>query len=83
MNAKTAIKQFKALQKIPLKPMRLAAESWETPFQTLISIILSARTRDETTIVVCEKLFKRYYSLFSLADASIKEILLYYTPFEP
>ena len=74
MNAKTAIKQFKALQKIPLKPMRLAAESWETPFQTLISIILSARTRDETTIKIATNLFSKYPAAEKLSNAPISKI---------
>src|SRR3989338_3197408 len=74
MNAKTAIKQFKALQKIPLKPMRLAAESWKTPFQTLISIILSARTRDETTIKIATNLFSKYPAAEKLSNAPISKI---------
>jgi len=72
MNQQKALKQLQELKKYG-KPLRLAAE-WKEPWKCLISTMLSARTRDETTIVVCEKLFKRYYSLFSLADASIKEI---------
>ena len=54
--------------------MRLAAESWETPFQTLISIILSARTRDETTIKVCESLFSKYPAAEKLSNAPISKI---------
>lgn len=30
----------------------------KTPFQTLVAVMLSARTRDETTAKVCKKLFK-------------------------
>ncbi len=34
-------------------------EETKDPFLVLISVILSARTKDETTEVVCKKLFKR------------------------
>ena len=59
MNPQTALKQLKILAKKP-KEMRLAAESWSSDFQILVSTIMSARTRDETTIPVAEKLFKKY-----------------------
>jgi len=54
--------------------MRLAAEKWPTDFQTLISIILSARTLDETTIKVCNILFKKYPDEKSLLKAKIQDI---------
>ena len=73
MNQRTAIKQLHILQR-DVKDMRLAAESWGTPFQTLISTILSARTRDETTIPVADKLFKKFSSPNRLATAKIREI---------
>ena len=73
MDSKTAIKQLHELEKCG-KKMRLAAESWESEFQTLISITLSARTLDETTISVCKKLFQKYPTPEKLAPASIKEI---------
>ncbi|PIN77008.1 endonuclease III [Candidatus Woesearchaeota archaeon CG10_big_fil_rev_8_21_14_0_10_34_12] len=73
MNQKTAIKQLKLLQK-DIKNMRLAAESWKTPFQTLVSTIMSARTRDEVTIVVADKLFRKYPSPNKLATAKLKDI---------
>jgi endonuclease-3 len=49
--------------------MRLAADDWKSPFQTLVAIIMSARTKDETTIKVAEKLFARYPDARSLARA--------------
>ena len=61
MNQQQALKQLGALRKHN-KPLRLAAE-WKEPWQSLIGTMLSARTRDETTIVVCEKLFLAYPSL--------------------
>lgn len=54
--------------------MRLAAEGWRTRWQTLIAILLSARTRDEVTIAVGEKLFSRYPSLRALAKARLSDI---------
>ena len=54
--------------------MRLVAEEWPIPFQTLISIILSARTRDETTIEVCKKLFQKFSSAEKLSNAGLKEV---------
>ena len=54
--------------------MRLAAEEWSNDFQTLISIIMSARTRDETTIIVAKKLFSFFPDAPSLSKASISEV---------
>ena len=78
MSTKTALKQLKALSKS--NPMRLAAEDWRAPWQTLISTIMSARTRDEVTIPVAEKLFKKYPSIQKLAKANIKQIQLIIKP---
>lgn len=74
MNFETAIKQLHLLEKYGKKEMRLAAEEWSSKFQTLISIILSARTRDETTIKVAKELFKKYYSPEKLSKANLNEI---------
>ena len=73
MNQKTALKHLKILAKKP-KEMRLAAESWNSEFQILVSTIMSARTRDETTIPVAEKLFKRYPNSKKLSRAKLSEI---------
>ncbi|PJE81255.1 endonuclease III [Candidatus Pacearchaeota archaeon CG10_big_fil_rev_8_21_14_0_10_32_42] len=70
---KKAIKQLESLKK-DVNKMRLAAEGWPTSFQTLISIILSARTRDETTIQICKKLFEKFPTAESLSKASVKEV---------
>lgn len=73
MNSKTAIKQLKELDKLG-DNMRLAAEKWDSPWKTLISTIMSARTRDEVTIVVAEKLFERYPNVNSLAKAELSDV---------
>ena len=53
---------------------RLAADSWPKPWQTLITTILSAQSRDETTIPIAEKLFKRFPALKKLAKAPVSSI---------
>jgi len=73
MNEKTALKQIKFMNK-KSSHMRLAAEKWENNWQTLISIILSARSRDEVTIIVANKLFKKYPNPKSLASAKQSEV---------
>lgn len=45
-----------------------------TPFQILISTVLSARTKDTTTIPISKKLFSTYPDAKSLARASIKTL---------
>ena len=72
-NEKRALKQLKLLKKYSSK-MRLAAEKWKSPWQVLMSIILSAMTRDEVTISIAEKLFERYPSLKKLSDANLLDI---------
>ncbi|PIN80211.1 endonuclease III [Candidatus Woesearchaeota archaeon CG10_big_fil_rev_8_21_14_0_10_30_7] len=72
MNQKKAIRQLRELEKLSKKP-RLAAEGWKQPWQCLIATALSARTKDETTIVVCNKLFKKY-NLQQLAKAKFSAV---------
>ena len=45
-----------------------------TPFQVLISTILSQRTRDENTDIASAKLFSKYKTPWQIAQASRKEI---------
>ncbi|HLP80227.1 MAG TPA: endonuclease III [Acidobacteriota bacterium] len=54
---------------------RLAGEGWEHHWQTLVATIMSAQTRDETTIPVAENLFKKYPTLSSLSKADVHEVL--------
>ncbi|MDO8503595.1 MAG: endonuclease III [bacterium] len=73
----TSAKVFSVFKKhykeIPLIPVS------KTPFQTLVAVMLSARTRDETTAVVCRRLFKVAATPQKLGQLKIKEleILLY------
>jgi len=75
---KKALNQFRELRKYSnlakSSGMKLAAESWSEDWQTLISILLSARTRDEVTIPTAAKLFKKYNSIDEISKAKLKEI---------
>ncbi len=73
MEKKQAMKQLSELQK-KAREMRLAAEEWGSEWQTLIAILMSARTRDETTIKVAERLFKKYKTTATLATANATEV---------
>ena len=73
VDCRVASVQLKELRRLG-KSMRLAADDWKTPWQTLFAIIMSARTRDETTIVVGERLFKKYPSLEALARADFSSV---------
>jgi endonuclease III len=74
ISSKKAIRQLKRIEQlIPLR-LRLAAD-WPKDWEVLISIILSARTRDETTIKVCEILFDKFNSPKKLGKAHLKEII--------
>lgn len=73
METKTAIKQLNELSKLG-RPMRLAAEDWKNDYEILVSTILSARTRDETTIPVAEKLFEKYKNPQKLAKGKIDNV---------
>ncbi len=73
ISEKTALNQIKFMKKHSTK-MRLAGEKWKNNWQILISIILSARTRDETTIIVAKKLFRKHPSAKKLSNVKIKEV---------
>jgi endonuclease-3 len=53
---------------------RLAGEGWPHVWQTLIATIMSAQTRDETTIPVAEELFRVYPELNSLSKAKYEDV---------
>jgi endonuclease-3 len=66
---KAAKKKYGKLEK------RLSAEGWKYDWQTLISTIMSAQSRDETTIPIAEKLFRKYNTLDKLANAKYVDVL--------
>ncbi len=53
---------------------RLAGEGWKEDWMTLVATILSAQTRDETTIPVAETLFKKYNKVDKLAKARLSDV---------
>ncbi len=54
---------------------RLAAEGWDADWKVLIATIMSAQSRDETTIPIAEKLFEKYPTLNTLAKAAYADVL--------
>jgi endonuclease III len=65
----------KAENKYGMHNKKLAGEGWGVPWRTLIVTILSAQSRDETTIPIAEMLFKKYSTLKKLSCASHKDVL--------
>lgn len=49
-------------------------KNWETPFQFLLCIVLSAQTTDKQVNKVTKKLFKRYPDAKSLSKANLEDI---------
>lgn len=74
MDSKTAISQLNKIKKYNTKNIRLAGECWCEDWKTLISIMMSAQTRDSTTINVCNNLFEKYNSVAKIAKANISNI---------
>jgi endonuclease-3 len=71
-------KVLKTLEKAEGLTMLAELGQKHTPFQMLISTILSARARDEVTLPLSKKLFKEYGTANKLADADssrVKEII--------
>lgn len=75
IDRKKAIRQLSELQKQGgVKTMRLAAEGWREEWQTLIAILMSARTLDETTVEVGERLFGAYPTARHLSEAPLEDV---------
>ena len=75
VDGEKALRQLKELGKLGgVKQMRLAAEEWEEEWQTLLAILMSARTLDETTVEVGERLFKAYPTTEKLSKAAQKDV---------
>lgn len=69
-----ALKQLGALAG-KASNMRLAAESWDAPWKTLITTMMSAQSRDETTIPIANALFAKYPTLNALSRAEYADVL--------
>lgn len=74
MDLKRALRQLEELKKMG-GDMRLAAEGWGAEWKCLIATIMSAQSRDETTIPIAEKLFERYPRLIDLSRAEYSDVL--------
>ncbi|MBM3232301.1 endonuclease III [Candidatus Pacearchaeota archaeon] len=74
MDFKRAKRQLSELKRLG-EDMRLAAEDWGAEWKCLIATIMSAQSRDETTIPIAESLFSKYNSLDKLAKASYADVL--------
>jgi len=69
------IKLFKrAERKYKNSTVRLAGEAWKKPWQVVIVTIMSAQSRDETTIPIAENLFKKYGTVKKLASARYNDV---------
>lgn len=68
-----AVKQLNELKK-RIIAKRLAAEGWNSEYKTLISTILSARTRDDKTIEIATILYRKYPNVKSLSKANLRDI---------
>lgn len=65
----------KAEKKYGGSEKRLAGEGWEYDWQLIVTTIMSAQSRDETTIPIAESLFRKYGSLDKLAGANYSDVL--------
>jgi endonuclease III len=65
----------KAKKKFAKSTYRLAGDGWSHGWQTLITTIMSAQSRDETTIPIAEALFSKYPTLERLSGAKYSEVL--------
>ncbi|OIO80105.1 hypothetical protein AUJ84_04520 [Candidatus Pacearchaeota archaeon CG1_02_32_132] len=65
----------KAEKKYGKYEKRLAGEGWGADWKTLISTIMSAQSRDDTTIRIAEDLFRKYENLKKLAEAKYSNVL--------
>lgn len=74
MDFERVLRQLKELERLG-GSMRLAAESWGSDWKCLIATIMSAQSRDETTIVIAERLFGKYNSLNKLSNARYDDVL--------
>ena len=73
ITTKRAISQLKKIEKLTDKSMLMAAD-WTEEWKVLISTILSAQTKDETTIRISHLLYRKYPTFKSLARAKLKDV---------
>lgn len=65
----------RALTGLPKAAMfDLRDQGYSSPFEQLVGSLISARTRDETTLTVCQRLFARAKTAAAMAELSTSEI---------
>ncbi len=63
-----------AMRHLPDPSVTLVGKKWKDPFFVLISCLLSLRTKDETTLPACERLFARATDIQGILDIPVKEL---------
>lgn len=63
-----------AMRNLPDPSVTLVGKKFKSPFLVLISCLLSLRTRDETTLPACERLFARADSMEGMLNIRVGEI---------
>src|ERR1700690_3611051 len=63
-----------AMRDLPDPSVTLVGKKFKSPFLVLISCLLSLRTRDETTLPACERLFARADTMRGMLEIPIDEI---------
>ena len=63
-----------AMRDLPDPSVTLVGKKFKSPFLVLISCLLSLRTRDETTLPACERLFARADTMQGMLKIPINEI---------
>jgi len=69
------IKRLKiAMRDLPDPSVTLVGKKFKSPFLVLISCLLSLRTRDETTLPACERLFARADTMQGMLQIPVREL---------
>ena len=63
-----------AMRDLPDPSVTLVGKKFKSPFLVLISCLLSLRTRDETTLPACERLFARADTMKGMLEIPVSEI---------
>jgi len=63
-----------AMRDLPDPSVTLVGKKFKSPFLVLISCLLSLRTRDETTLPACERLFARADTMQGMLKIPVSEI---------
>ncbi len=64
----------KALKDLPDPSVTLVGKKFKDPFLVLISCLLSLRTKDTTTLPVCERLFAKIHTIEGFLNIPVKEL---------